>query len=68
MSSRKEKELKEFIISARKKLLSGIGSAPIWIFQKANKRIFSRKQKRHWKRCDFGKQYRKRMLKAKRGD
>ncbi|MEM4598213.1 MAG: hypothetical protein QW400_00795 [Candidatus Diapherotrites archaeon] len=59
MASNKEKEFKDFVISKRKSIRSGIGSAPVWIFQKANKRIFSPKQKRSWKICDFGKKYRK---------
>lgn len=59
MTSNKDAEFKNFIISKRKSISSGIGSAPVWIFQKANKRIWTPKQKRHWKICDFGKAYKK---------
>ncbi|MCX8189686.1 MAG: hypothetical protein N3F05_00440 [Candidatus Diapherotrites archaeon] len=59
MSSNKEKKFKDFIISKRRSIRPGIGSTPVWIFQKANKRIFSSKQKRSWKTCEFGKEYRK---------
>ena len=61
MSSNKDSRLKEFLASQRKSIGSGLGSAPVWIFQKANRRIWNPVQKRHWKLCDFGKKFRKRL-------
>ncbi len=59
MSSNKEQSFKEFLISQRKRIGSSITSAPIWVLQKANKRIWNPVQKRHWKVCDFGKKFKK---------
>lgn len=63
MSSKKEKELKEFLISERKKTSSGVTAAPVWVMQKANKRLYNTKQSRHWSDTNFGKQYRKKKKK-----
>ena len=60
MSSNKDSKFKEFLTTQRKTIGSGLGSAPVWILQKANKRIWSPIQKRQWKLCDFGKKFRKR--------
>lgn len=60
MSSNKEKELKDFLVSERKKTAPGMTAAPVWVLQKANKRIWNKKQKRHWKQVGFGKKYRHR--------
>lgn len=49
MSSNKDKEFKDFQISERKKIGSGITSAPVWLMQKAGKRLWNSKQKRTWK-------------------
>ena len=59
MSSNKEQDKKEFLISKRKSVSSGVTSVPVWILQKAGKRIWNPKQKRHWTMTDFGKEYRK---------
>lgn len=59
MTSRKNQELKEFLISQRKKIGIGLTSVPIWIMQKANKRFFRNRLNVHWKRTKFGKAYRK---------
>ncbi|MEM0360392.1 MAG: hypothetical protein QXK06_03620 [Candidatus Diapherotrites archaeon] len=66
MSSTKEEKFKEFLISERKKIGSGITSAPVWIMQKAGKRVYNRRQARSWKEADFGSRYRKRKLNEKR--
>lgn len=63
MTSKKEKELKEFLICERKKTSAGIAVAPVWIMQKANKRLYNTRQSRHWSDTDFGKRYRKRKKK-----
>jgi len=59
MSSNKDPKFKEFLAGRRKSIGSGLGSAPVWVFQKANKRIWNPVQKRQWKLCDFGKKFRK---------
>lgn len=59
MSSRKEGELKDFLIAVRKKIGPGITNAPVWVMQKAGKRIWNARAKRHWRDTDFGKQFRK---------
>ncbi len=59
MSSKKEKGLKDFLITERKKTSAGITVAPVWIMQKANKRLYNTRQSRHWSDTDFGKRYRK---------
>ncbi len=59
MTSNRDQKFKEFLISQRKRIGSGLTSAPVWIFQKANKRIWNPVQKRHWKLCDFGKKFKK---------
>ncbi len=63
MGSKKEKELKDFLISERKKCGSGWTNAPVWAMQKSNERIWNPKQKRHWSRTEFGKEFRKRKKK-----
>ncbi|PIU21452.1 MAG: hypothetical protein COT15_02395 [Candidatus Diapherotrites archaeon CG08_land_8_20_14_0_20_34_12] len=57
MAARKDKEFKDFLVSKRKSIKPGISSAPVWVFQKANKRIWNPVQKRHWKDVDFGKKF-----------
>jgi len=65
MSSKKEKEFKEFIISVRKKIKPGLTIAPVWVMQKAGKRMWNKKQKRHWKEADIGKLFKKKQRKIK---
>jgi len=59
MARYKEKEKKDFLISARKKIGPGISNAPVWIVQKKGERVWNTKQKRHWKNVDLGKLYKK---------
>ena len=66
MSSNKEKEKKDFLISTRKSVSAGATSVPVWILQKAGKRIWNPKQKRHWSMTSMGKDYRKRKKGEKR--
>lgn len=49
MSSRKEKELKDYLISARKKRSEKLSEAPVWVIQRAGKRFFNRHQQRNWR-------------------
>lgn len=66
MSSKKEQDLKEFLISTRKKIKPGITSGPVWTMQKAGKRIWNKRQKRHWRRTNLKKIFdeKKEMLKG----
>ena len=70
MSSRKEQELKQFLISERKKIGPGLTNAPVWVLQKAGKRIWNPKAHRHWKEVGLGDEFRKRkknLVKRKPG-
>lgn len=49
MSKNKSKELKDFLVTVRKHHSAKITAAPIWVIQRAGKRIFNKKQKKHWR-------------------
>jgi len=57
MARHKDKDFKDFMISERKKTGSGLTNAPVWIMQKAGKRIWNTKQKRTWKNIDMKMKY-----------
>lgn len=57
MSSNKEKEFKDFQVSERKKIGSGLTSAPVWLMQKAGKRLWNSRQKRTWTNIGMGARY-----------
>ena len=57
MSSNKEQDFKDFQISERKKIGSGLTNAPVWLMQKAGKRLWNARQKRDWKKIDLGKRH-----------
>lgn len=57
MARNKEEEFKEFQVSERKKIGSGLTNAPVWLMQKAGKRLWNSKQKRTWKNIDLGIRY-----------
>jgi len=59
VAKNKSEELKDFLIAKRKKIGPGLTNAPVWVMQKAGKRIWNPKQKRHWKETDFGDEFRK---------
>lgn len=61
MSSRKDSELKQFLIAARKKIGPGLTNAPVWVLQKAGRRIWNPKQRRNWRETRLGKEFRKRQ-------
>jgi len=63
MAKQKTREKKEFLISQRDKVGPGYLNTPVWIIQKAGKRIWNRKQKRNWKQTEFGDEFRKLQLK-----
>ena len=49
MAKQKSREKKEFLIAQRDKVGPGYLNTPVWIIQKAGKRIWNRRQKRNWK-------------------
>jgi len=53
MARHKTEEFKDFQISERKKIGSGLTNAPVWTMQKAGKRIWNARQKRTWKNIDI---------------
>lgn len=59
MAGNKKKELKEFLIAARKKVGQSITKAPFWAVRKKGKRIFEKKQKRHWKNTELGIEFKR---------
>ncbi len=65
MSRNRDKEFKDFQISERKKIGSGLTSAPVWLMQKAGERLWNARQKRTWKNIDLGK--RQKRHKRKQG-
>ncbi|MCX6798983.1 MAG: hypothetical protein NTW59_02710 [Candidatus Diapherotrites archaeon] len=60
MARHKDEEFKRFLISERKRVGPGMTNAPVWVLQKAGRRIWNPKAKRSWKEADFGDAYRKR--------
>ncbi|MCR4335914.1 MAG: hypothetical protein NUV57_05255 [archaeon] len=58
---RKTEEEKEFLISARKEIGSGLTNAPVWILQKAGKRIYNKRGNRHWRQTDLGNLFKKKQ-------
>ena len=58
---RKTQEEKEFLISTRKKIGPGVTNAPAWILQKAGKRIWNKKAKRHWRETNLGLLFKKKQ-------
>lgn len=65
VAKNKDSELKQFLVSSRKKIRPGLTNAPVWVLQKAGKRIWNPKSKRTWKNVDLGKLYRKRKHREK---
>lgn len=57
MARNKDKEFKEYLIAQRKKVGPGYMNTPVWIIQKAGKRIWNKRQKRNWKETEFGFKY-----------
>ena len=54
MSKNREQELKDFLISSRKKIGPGLTNAPVWAQQKKGERIWNNKANRHWRRTNLG--------------
>lgn len=57
MTNRKDQELKDFLINARKKNSSKLSDAPIWVIQKAGKRFYNPRQHRNWRETHLGLKY-----------
>lgn len=64
MAKNKDQDFKEFLFSQRRSLGAGLGTVPVWVLRKANKRLSSPRQKRTWKQADLGMLYEKRAIKA----
>ena len=60
MATNKSSELKQFLISTRKKIGPGLTNAPVWVMQKAGKRIWNSRQHKNWKDTSLGAEFRKR--------
>jgi len=65
MARNKERKKKEFLIAQRDKVGPGYLNTPVWIIQKAGKRIWNKRQKRNWKQTEFGQEYLKLERKEK---
>lgn len=68
MTRNKSEKKKEFLISIRGRTGASITNAPIWVLQKAKKRIYNIKGKRHWRRTAFGLEFKtakRKSMKAK---
>ncbi len=65
MAKNKDEDFKGFLISSRKKIGPGLTNAPVWVLQKAGKRIWNPKSKRSWKEASLGKEFRRRRHKEK---
>lgn len=63
MSKNKDQEFKDFQISERKKIGSGLTSAPVWLMQKAGKRLWNARQKRTWKNIEIKDKFKKHTTK-----
>ena len=66
MARNKDKEFKDFLISRRRSTGPGLTNAPVWVLQKAGRRIWNPKGKRTWKDADFGHQFRTQKKRAAR--
>ena len=66
MARHKDEDFKDFIISERKKIGSGLTNAPVWLMQKAGKRLWATKQKRTWKVIDMKMKFNEAQQKQQR--
>ncbi len=57
MARYKSNEKKNFLRAQRTKIGTGFNGAPVWVMQKAGKRIWNIKQNRHWRRTAIGHEY-----------
>ncbi len=68
MSSNRTQEKKEFLSATRKKVGSGMTTAPVWAMQKKGDRIWNKRQKRHWRQTDLGNLFKKTQRKQGKDD
>jgi ribosomal protein L39E len=66
MSTRKEKEFKDFLVKARKKRSQQLSEAPVWVIQRAGKRYFNRHQQRNWRETHLARDYHNKKRKRKK--
>jgi ribosomal protein L39E len=66
MSSNKTKEFKQFLISTRKRVTSGLTNAPVFAMQKKRSRIYNTKGRRNWRQIDMMDMFKKSTKKTKR--
>jgi len=66
MARHKDEDFKDFMISERKKIGSGLTNAPVWLMQKAGKRLWTTKQKRTWKNIDMKMKFNEAQQKQQR--
>jgi hypothetical protein len=66
MSQNRDQDFKDFQISERKKIGSGLTNAPVWLMQKAGKRLWNSRQKRTWKNVGIGDRFKKHQLKQEK--
>lgn len=64
MSKNKSRELKDFLVSVRRHHSPKITPAPIWVIQRAGKRIFNKKQKKHWRETSIAEEFDQRQKHA----
>ena len=63
MARHKTQEFKRFAIAKRRSIGSSLSAAPVWTFQKANRRHSGKTQKRQWKTVGMKKMFTKQQHK-----
>lgn len=66
MSSRKDKELKDFLISTRKHKSPRLSEAPVWVIQRSGKRYFNQHQQRNWRETHLALEYHNKTRRRKK--
>lgn len=66
MARNKTREKKEFLIAQRSKVGPGYLNTPVWIIQKAGRRIWNRRQRRNWRETGLGKTFNSLLLDNKK--
>lgn len=57
MSRNKSGAFKNYLIKKRKKVKPGLTGSPVWVMQKTGERFWNNRQKRNWRRTEFGLEY-----------
>ena len=65
MARHKDEDKKQFLIAARKKIGPSISAAPVWVMQKAKKRIWNKRRDRHWRSTHLGALFEKKKNEQK---